>query len=442
MTADTVIAEVEAAPLLAADGGQPTLRSTAWKAVLLLSLLVLGAGIVRLAFSPIQEAAKLELGLTDYQISLIQGIAAALPMAIIAIPLGWLTDHSKRTRLILILSLTWTIGMIWTAFAQDFTSLFAARLLAGLGTMSLIPVAISVLSDLSPPESRGRAMLFIGVGNTLGPALAFLLGAGLFTAFSGNLDLPGLSLSAWREASLTFGIASAILILPIFLLREPSRHEVENSSNSLTLMMQALWRRRAFLFPLFIGQISVIMADASAGVWAVPVLQRDFGQSVGAAGGLIGILLIFAGLLGPVIGGLVADRGHKSSVRGGILIGAVVASAIGVPTALFPIMTGVPAFAGVLFLLLTAGAITGLITATAIAVLVPNEERGVCLGAFMILGSLIGLGVAPMLVTLGSQAMGGEQHLAESLAVVGAVTGLISLIGFVVAMRNAPVKAV
>ena len=418
------------------------LRKTAWRAVMMVSLIVLIAGIVRLAFSPVQEAAKLELGLSDYQISLIQGIAAALPMAIIAIPLGWLTDHSKRSRLMLILGLCWTVGMIGSAFASDFVSLFVARMLAGVGTMSLIPVAVSVLADLSAPTQRGRAMLFLGMGNTLGPALAFVLGGALFTAFSGTLDLPGLTLSPWRETSLVFGVVSAVAILGQFLIREPARHEVENASADLGVMLKALGKRWKFLLPLFVGQISVIMADAAAGVWAVPVMQRDLGLTVGEASGMLGGMLLIAGVLGPVIGGFVADRGHKSSLRGGILIGAVIASAIGVPAAIFPIITSVPTFAIVLFLLLAAGSITGLITATAIAVLVPNEERGVCLGAFMILGALIGLGVSPVLVTLGSQALGGEDHLGLSLAIVGVVTGAISLIGFLMAMRNAPAPVV
>lgn len=252
------------------------------------------------------------------------------------------------------------------------------------------------------------------------------------------LGVPSLQLSAWRETSLVFGAVSAMTLLLQLLVREPARHEVENAGASLGVMLKALGRRWRFLLPLFIGQISVIMADAAAGVWAVPVLQRDLGLSVGAASGLLGGLLLVAGVLGPVVGGFVADLGHRSSLHGGILAGAVVASALGVPAAVFPIMTNMPAFGVVLFLLLIAGAVTGLITATAIAVLVPNEERGVCLGAFMILGSLIGLGVSPILVTLGSRMLGGESQLALSLAIVGVVTGAVSLVGFILAMVNAP----
>ena len=34
---------------------------------------------------------------------------------------------------------------------------------------------------------------------------------------------------------------------------------------------------RAFLAPLFLGQVSVLMADSAATIWAAPVLSRQFG---------------------------------------------------------------------------------------------------------------------------------------------------------------------
>lgn len=53
---------------------------------------------------------------------------------------------------------------------------------------------------------------------------------------------------------------------------------------------------------------------------------------------------------------------------------------------------------------------------------------------------MLGLGVAPTLVTLASQAMGGEGSLAPALAITGVATGAIALAGFVIAMRHAPRK--
>ena len=433
-TVDAPCATVASSPVTGA------LLKTAWGAVILLGLIVLAGSSARTLFAPIQEAAKQDLGLTDFQLSMVQGIAAAIPVALVSIPLGWLADHSSRIRILIGLALCWTIGTVMTAFVDGFGWLFFARMLAGLGGTCVVPVAISVASDLCLPDQRGRSMLFLAIGNVAGAAVAFGVGGALFGVFSGNVVLPIFHLSAWREVHLAFGLASIVLILPLLFMREPARHEVEKVGAAIGPTVRALWARRAFLLPLFVGQVGVTMADASAAIWAAPVLSRDFGLQPAQFAGWMGGVILLAGIFGAVLGGFSADWGHKRKRRGGILIGAVIAAAIGVPTALFPIMPTVPAFGIMLLVLLLSGTVTGLITATAIAVLVPNEERGLCLGAFMILGSIVGLGVSPILVTLGSQALGGEHALGMGLALVGVIVGLLSLGGFVLAMLNAPVR--
>ena len=91
-------------------------------------------------------------------------------------------------------------------------------------------------------------------------------------------------------------------------------------------------------------------------------------------------------------------------------------------------------------LLLFCGAITGLVTTTALTVLIPNEIRGVCLGAFIVGGAVIGFGVSPTIVTLGSTLLGGGSHLDLALALPGMATSLLALIGFAVAMvRSTPI---
>ena len=44
------------------------------------------------------------------------------------------------------------------------------------------------------------------------------------------------------------------------------------------------------------------------------------------------------------------------------------------------------------------GTVTGLVTSVALTVLLPNELRGLCIGAFIAIAGLIGFGVAPSLV--------------------------------------------
>ena len=101
-------------------------------------------------------------------------------------------------------------------------------------------------------------------------------------------------------------------------------------------------------------------------------------------------------------------------------------------------MPGVTSFAVLIFMLIFAGTVTGLITSVALTVLLPNELRGLSIGAFIAIAGLIGFGIAPTLVTGVSSLLGGEQHLALALAIVGVLVGVISVIGFWIAMKRAP----
>ena len=432
---------IDAAAFAAAPIAAPgALRATAWPALWILALTICSAAAMRSVFSPVQEVVKLDLRLTDLQMSLIQGLAASIPIAILAAPLGWVVDHAHRVRILAALAGVWTVGTLATAYAPGFTALFLTRMLAGLGAVCALPVAISIAADLCAPERRGRALLLLSLGTTVGGALAFALGGSLFGALAAaHVSLLGLS--PWRSLHLIFGAASALLIAPLLGLAEPARQELEAPGAALVPALQALWRRRGFLAPLFIGQIGVVMADTAAGIWAAPVLSRNFGLHPADFAGWMGLTLLGSGILGGVIGGLTADLGHQSRRRGGILIGAVIASGLSIPAALFPIMPSVPGFAALLALMLVSGAVTGLVTATAIAVLIPNDIRGVCLGAFIVIGAIVGFGLAPTLVSLCSTALGGEAHLSLALAVTGLGASGISFLAFVAAAFRAPAKA-
>ena len=410
-------------------------------ALLLLAMTIASGAAMRGAFAPVQEMAKLDLGLSDLQISLVQGLAASIPIAVLAIPIGRLVDRSNRTRLLAAMAVVWTLGTLLTVTAPGFTMLFLARMLAGLGAISALPVAISIAADLSPPEKRGRSLLLLSLGQSVGLAVAFALGGWL----SGLLAAPDhgwlarVGIAPWRGVHLVFGAGSALMLLLLLALREPARSELgEAADAALGPVLRELWERRRFLAPLFVGQVSVVMADTAAGIWAAPVLIRDHGLRPDQFAGWMGLVILLPGALGSVIGGVAADLGHKLHLRGGILAGAVVASAVAIPAAFFPLMSGALGFGLMLSLLLLCGAITGLVTATAIAVLIPNELRGVCLGAFIVLGAIIGFGVAPTLVTLASARLGGEAFLASALTMTGVAISGVSLLAFALAMAGAP----
>ncbi len=414
----------------------PIVSDNSLGAVLLIALLVALGGAMRVVFSPLQELAKHELALTDLQLSLVQGLAASIPIAILAIPIGRLVDRGNRARLLLLLTGVSVAGTVLTALASGFVALFFARMLAGLGALCGIPVAISMTADLSSLERRGRAVMLLSVGQAVGLAMGFAFAGGLI-ASSG---LGALGLPPWRAVHVVFSaVIAAVLAFAWWRLREPARHEVGNLVHPpFPVVLRELWNRRAYLVPLFIGQIGVVMADVAAGIWAAPVLTRDHGLAPEQFGAAMGLAVLVPGILGSILGGVAADLGARSGRRGGVLYGAVIAAAFAVPAALFPLAGTLASFASVLAVFLLCGAVTGLITAIVLATVIPNEMRGVCLGAFIVVSSVIGMGIAPTVVTLVADALGGESHLAPALAGTGVVISLASLLAFVYAAFRLP----
>lgn len=414
-------------------------RKTKWSVIWLLTLTIFSALTVGGILAPLQEAAKADLGLNDLQLGLIVGVAGAIPATLLAVPVAWMVDHGTRTRLLIFLASMWALGAIGMAFVDNFYALFAARLISGIGAGTAFPVLISLLADVCAPERRGRSMLVVSIGAWAGAAAAFAIGGTLFGYLEAN-PLPVFpGMTAWRQTHLIVGLGSALCVLPLFLMKEPHRHEVANANPSVRDAMRAFWRQKAFLGPMFLGSFAGGLAEGAAAIWMGSVLIRQYNQTPGQFGAWVGLVILASGLVGSVIGGFAADAGHKLKMRGGILLPALIATAISIPASLYPVMPTVGGFAWVLFVLLIGGVIVGLVNSAAIAVLIPNEERALCLAALKIVGTFVGGPVTAVIIGWVSSVISGPGSLGLALAWLGVVTGMISLIGYWLAMVNSPV---
>lgn len=434
-------AEPTWAPEQAEDRLSPFRRALPALGILTLAM---AAGFTMMSsFSTLQEAAKADLGLSDYALSMVQGVAAAVPMVLLSIPIGIAVDRVHRARMLIALAAVWTLGTLLTAFAGSATILFIARMLTAIGTTGALTAALSLGADLVGPAHRGRAALLTTLGKIIGTAAGFAVGGWLAGQLTGASLGPLGIMAPWRAVHVVLTLVSLALMVPLFFLREPARRETESAPGApLGQMLGRMWARRGFLIPLFAGQLGVVMADASAGIWAAPVLSRNFGLTPPEFAGWLGGLLLITGLAGSVLGGVAADWGQRSGRRGGLLIGAVVAAALGVPAALFPILPDVTGFAIALGALMLAGTITGLIVSVALTVFIPNDLRGLTIGAFIAIAGLIGFGLAPTLVAAVSDLLGGEEQIALALAVVGVTVSLLAFLAFTMAMRRAPAEAI
>jgi hypothetical protein len=125
-------------------------------------------------------------------------------------------------------------------------------------------------------------------------------------------------------------------------------------------------------------------------------------------------------------------------MRGGILLPALIATAVTIPAGAYPIMPTVGGFAWVLFALLIGGTIVNLVNSAAIAVLIPNEERATSLAALKMASTFVTFLVMPPVIAWTSTLFTGPTALGQALTWLGVLTGIVSLIGYWLAMVNAP----
>lgn len=393
----------------------PVRRSSHGPQLALLALAVAAGGFARMAISPVQEALRLGLGLSDNQVATLQGLAPALPIALFSAPLGVVVDRGRRTLLLMALMALAAAGTVLSAFAPNFAVMFAARMMVGLGVAGALPATISLAADLFAPHLLGRVNMTLAFGQTAGAALAFVAGGALL-AWMGRSGAP----EPWRAALL--GLAAPLIAITgvCLMMREPPRQGVEiRGRMDVGQSLRELVKYLPVVGPLVIGMVTVSMTDAAGGIWATPVLVRNFHLSPDSIGAMMGAVVMVGGVVGVVAGGLLADLGQKLDGHRGVMWVVTGAAALSIPFAAFPMAPNVPTLIVALASLLLCGSTVGVATATAFTLAVPNELRGVALGLVMSTGAIVSTAVAPSAVSLLSQAMGGPAHLAAALATVG-----------------------
>ena len=186
----------------------------AWYGVTMFGLTVMtlfgSNALIGLLVQPI----KVDLGLTDTQVSLIVGFAAAAFNAIASLPISRLVDRMSRRLIIGVGLLVMGTGSALTGLANGFWQLFAARLFTGIGGAGNGPATYSILADYFPPAKLPKAIAFMNFGFTSGTGIALLLGGTLIAAVSGmgDITLPVIgAVRGWQLVFLVMAIPDLIL---------------------------------------------------------------------------------------------------------------------------------------------------------------------------------------------------------------------------------------
>ena len=168
---------------------------------------------------------KRELGISDSDFGFLYGTAFGVFYAVFGIPLGKLSDHWSRVRLLTIGLGLWSAMTALSGMARSFLQLGMARIGVGVGEATASPCAYSLISDYFPPSRRATAIAVYSAGLYVGGGISLYFGSMITAewnaAFAGG-DAP-LGLAGWQAAFLAMGIPGLLLAALVATLREPPR---------------------------------------------------------------------------------------------------------------------------------------------------------------------------------------------------------------------------
>jgi predicted MFS family arabinose efflux permease len=350
-----------------------------------------------------------------------------LPLVAGAIPLGILIDRTSRTRLLVLFLALCTLGTVLTALARSFGGLVAARALTGLAASATVTAALSWVADSYPEAQRGRASMVGAIGEIFGIAAAFELGGTLLTAFQARAG-------HWQSAMLSLAIPVGTMSGLALTMREPKRG-MRRKELPVSRAWGLLWAHRRTIAPLVVGKILVGTAYGAVLTWASPALSRRFWLAPNEIGETMAVVVAVSGLVGPVVGGTLADWCQRSGgpPRTAAVVGILAAASI--PLGLFSIMPGIGGSRALLGGFMVTVAVIGVAEMTLTTVVVPAEIRALCLSVLLTAGLVFGAALAPMLVSALSSRAGSSLPIGQSLALICSGTGILGALAFTYVRR-------
>jgi len=126
---------------------------------------------------------------------------------------GFPTDRFGRKKTLLWIGLLFLIGSLWSAFAHDVYSFMTARFIGGVAIGISTVAAPLYISEISPPEQRGK----------LAGMFQFNIVFGILVAFGSNFALESIGENSWRWMLGVMALPSVIYTAACFAIPESPR---------------------------------------------------------------------------------------------------------------------------------------------------------------------------------------------------------------------------
>ncbi len=372
-----------------------------WSQLAILLLIYLTSSMDRMVISIAGEPIKQELGLADWQLGVLNGLAFSALYAGLGLPLARLADRGNRVTIIAICLAVWSAMTALCGLALNFTQLILCRMGVGIGEAGCVPASHSIISDYFPPSKRTTALALFGLGLPLGGLLSMSLGGVIIDRFG------------WRSVFFLLGLPGLLLaVVARLLLKEPARindpvptdpaqDQVGEPARTEALRAPLLYLARSPVARnILIGMTLATFFSSPSSSFLAPYMARRFGLSYAAIGAMLSVAVMGGMAISTFWGGLAADWLAKRDRRwylwlsaGSLLCGTLIfALAIAQPTS--------QSLFAVLMLSSLFGAAFTTPCYALLYTLVRPQWRATTAATCGILTSLVALGLGPVIFGL------------------------------------------
>jgi MFS family permease len=410
-----------------------------WYMVCVLTLLAIFAFIDRQALVLLVGPIKQDLGMTDTEMSLLLGGSFATFYGVLGLPAGYLVDRVSRRGIMGVGVVLWSAMTLSCGMARSYAQLFLGRCGVGIGEAAITPASYSLIRDSFPPDKRARAFGVFSAAGFIGQALAVIL-TGIMIGFIAAGGLKGVpyvgTLKTWQAVLVVVGSVGFPMALLTLTFREPLRLLEGSEQNAGVSFGEALahLRRnwRAYL-PLTVFATCYYAQASSYGVWMATVIARTWSLKPQQIGPMFGGELLILAPIGAWFGGLAIDRLTRKGRADAAPVVGVWATLV-----FIPLVIAAPAVPGLNQMWVTLGvslllaAIYYPVSATLLAQLTPQRLMGKVTAIYLLVFTLLGLGLGPTLVAaISDHFFTGPQAIGYAL---GSASGCLIVTALVMAL--------
>ena len=406
-----------------------------WVVTILLLIAFTFSFVDRQVLNLLVEPIRLDLQVTDTQISFLQGLAFAVTYILMSVPLGRMVDKYNRVGIMIGGVLVWSATTIACGLSKTYSQLLFARFGVGAGEAALSPAAWSVLADYFRPNKLALPISVYLMGPYLGAGLAMIAGAEVldWSRDVEEVSLPIVGVVApWQATFIAVGLPGVLIAGLLATIREPNRKGRQGVMTEVPgwrAVLRYMWQRKKVYAALHLGVPFIVVMLYGLQGWTPTILLRVYGWDLADAGRIYGTLALVTGsagvLTGPILSRYLLGRGVLDAPLRVAVLGAGMAtlSLVTLPFQTSGEMALVSIGCASFFVTLPLALIT-----TVMQEVTPNNMRGVVNGMYVVTTNVVGLALGPTLVAASTDYVFQDtMAVAKSLALVAVFVGPIAV---------------